>query len=143
MVIVAIAALDCLAIRVRALLILYPLVFGGLPMQIALVIGLLILFRRRKRGDKPIPFLMGFEVVGWAGLLIYVAVCFQAPQSLNQHLSHTLGQIVRAITSPIQRSAADYICRFAIATVYLTLLQLIPALVAGWICQWWSRKTPP
>jgi hypothetical protein len=139
MVIVAIAALDCLAIRVRSVLILYPLIFGGLPMQIALVIGLLILFRQRKRGDKPFPFLMGFEVVGWVGLLVYVAVCFQAPQSLDQHLSHTLGPVVSALG--FQRFAADFILRCGIALTYLTMLQLIPALVAGWICLWWSKRS--
>lgn len=140
MVIVAIVAVDCLAIRGLPDLVLYPLVFGGLPFQIVLVIGLLVLFGRRKRRDKPLSFLAGIEVVGWIGLLVYVAVCFQAPISLDQHLSRTLGPVVRAITS--QQSAADYICRFGIAMAYLTMLQLIPALVAGWICHRWSKRNP-
>lgn len=138
MVIVAIIAVDCLAIRGRPDLVLYPLVFGGLPFQIVLVIGLLVLFRRRKQGDKPLPFLTGFEVVGWISLLVYVAVCFQTPESLNQHLSRTLGPVVRAIDMP-RGSMADIICRFGTAMAYLALLQVIPALIAGWVWSFWSR----
>jgi len=139
MAIISLVALDCLAIRGRPDLIIYPLIFGGLPMQIVLLIGLLIWFRRGKRGDKPIPFLMGFEVVGWICLLAYVVLCFQAPQSLDQHLSHTLGPVVRAI-GVSRISAADIILRIGAAMTYLTMLQLIPTVIAGWVCTWWSRQ---
>ena len=47
-------------------------------MQIVLVIGLLLMFRRRRRMEKPYPFLIGFEVVGWIGHLIYVVLCLHA-----------------------------------------------------------------
>jgi hypothetical protein len=138
MVIVAIAAVDCLVIRGMPDQVLYPLVFGGLPFQIVLVMGLMICFRRRKRGDKPLPSLLGFEFVGWISLLVYGAVCFQSPRSLDQHLGRTLGPVVRAIGVP-RSPTADIIFRVGIAMAYLTMLQMIPALVAGWVCTFWSR----
>ena len=73
MVVVAVVALDCLVIRMARWGPATPyLVFGGPLMQIALVIGLLMMFRRRRRMEKPYPFLVGFEVGGWVGHLIYV-----------------------------------------------------------------------
>jgi hypothetical protein len=143
MVIVAIVALDCLATRVRVSPATLPcLICGALPMQCVLVIGLLLLFRQRRLRRKPSPFLVGFEVVGWIGLLVYVAVCFQAPRSLDQHLSSTLSPVVSAIG--FQRfSTLDYICQYGAASSYLTAPQLAIALVAGWISHWWTRKTHP
>ena len=140
MVIVAIAAVDCLVIRGMPDQVLYPLVFGGLPFQIVLVMGLLISFRRRKRGDKPLPSLLAFEFVGWISHLVYVAVCFQSPQSLDQHLGRTLGPVVRAIGVP-RSPTADIILRVGLAMAYLTMLQMIPALIAGWVWTRWSRPT--
>lgn len=140
MVIVAIVAVDCLAIRGTPDQVLYPLVFGGFPFQIALIIGLQVLFGRRKRGDKSLPFLMGFEVVGWISLLVYVAVCFQAPMSLDQHLSRTLGPVLNAIGEP-RSPTAHTVCRFGTAMAYLMMLQLIPTLIAGWVWTRLSRKT--
>ena len=72
MLVVAVVALDCLLMRLansapRPTLI--HLALGGLPMQIALVIGLLRMFRRQRAAEKPLPFLMGFEVAGWIGNL--------------------------------------------------------------------------
>jgi hypothetical protein len=141
MVIVAVVALDCVATRSMSPNYFLPVVLGGFPMQIALVIGLLILFQRRRRETKSIPFLIGFEVVGWIGLAIYIAVCAQAPRSLDQHLGRTLSPVINAIG--LRRFALNHVLRFGIAMAYLTMLQLIPALVAGWICQRWSKKAQP
>ena len=99
----------------------------------------MVLFGRRQRGDKPLPFLTGFEVVGWISLLVYVAVCFQSPQSLDQHLGRTLGPVVRAIGVP-RSPTADIIFRVGIGMAYLTMIQMIPALIAGWVCTFWSRQ---
>jgi hypothetical protein len=118
-----------------------PVVLGGFPMQIALVIGLLIVLQRRRRENKSVPFLIGFEVIGWIGLAIYIAVCSQAPRALDEHLGCTLGTVVRALG--IRWFVADYVLRLGLAMGYLTMLQLIPALVAGWICHWWSKKAHP
>ena len=140
MVIVALVALDCLAIRVGSPMTIYHLVFGGLPMQVALVIPLILVLRRRRLREKPLPFLTGFVVVGWICHLPYVAICVQSAEPLTLHLSHTLGPLVRAIGFQQDR-AAERICRAGIGMAYLTMLQLIPALIAGWIFHWWSKQT--
>ena len=63
------------------------------------------------------------------------------PNPLDQHLSRTLGPVVRAIGVSRQFVRLTSSVRFGIAMTYLTMLQLIPALIAGWICHWWSRQT--
>ena len=143
MAIVAIVALDCLAIRVtQPAPSLVFLALGGLPMQIALVIGLLLMFRRR-RLEKPFPFLIGFEVVGWICLLIYVVLCFQIPgRSIDRHLGETLGPMLRA-TGLEPFSTPDMICRFSLLLTYLSAPQLAIALLAGWFSQrWWKQAHP-
>ena len=87
MVIVAVVALDCAALRVARSGPAIPyLVFGGLLMQIALVIGLLRLIRRRRRKEKPYTFIIGFEVIGWISHLCYVILCVHSAESLDTHL---------------------------------------------------------
>jgi hypothetical protein len=139
MVIIALAALDCLAIRVGSPVTFYCLVFGGLPMQIALVILVMLVLRRRGREEKSLPFLSGFVLIGWICHLAYVALCAQSAHSISRHLTNTLTPVVSAIGLP-QGSPADYICRFGVATAYLTMLQLIVALVGGWICHSWRQE---
>jgi hypothetical protein len=141
MVIVAVVALDCLVARQPITTLLF-LGLGGLPMQIALVIGLLLIFRRRGRTQKPSPFLVGFEVVGWICLLIYVVLCLQAVRSIDRHLSDTLGPLIRA-TGLRPFSTPDMIWRVVLVTIYVTALQVAIALVAGWINQRWWRQTHP
>jgi hypothetical protein len=139
MVIVAVAAVDCVAARVIPEHIFIFVILGGLPMQMALVIGLLFLFQRRRRGRKSLLFLIGFEVVGWIGLLVYITVCFQAPRSLDEHLGRTLSPAIKPIG--LLRSSYGYVFRLGIAMAYLTMLQLVPALVIGWTCRRLSKWT--
>jgi len=135
MAIVAFAALDCLEIRAaRSSPTLRCLIFGSLPMQNALLVGLLLMVQRRRRMEQPLAFLVGFEAVGWISLLIYVAVCVQATESLTWHLTCTLTPLLSATGFP-PYSTADYICRYGLAMSYLTAPQLVTALVAGWINQ--------
>jgi len=135
MAIVALAALDSLEIRLgQSSPSLRCLVYGSLPMQSALIIGLLLVVQRRRQRKKPLPFLAGFEVVGWISLLIYVAVCVGATQSLTWHLACTLTPLLSA-TGFRPYSTADYTCRYGLAIAYLTAPQLVTALVAGWISQ--------
>jgi hypothetical protein len=142
MALVAVVALDCVAIRVGSPMTLYCLVFGGLPMQGALLISLMPVIRRQRRLERQVPFLTGFVAIGWVCHLAFVAICVQASDALTWHLTNTLTPVIRAIGT--QRfSVADYICRFGIGMIYLTVPQLIPALVAGGICHWWRTQTPP
>jgi hypothetical protein len=143
MAIVALVALDCLAIRVsHSSLAAENAVFVVLPMQSVLAIGLLLMLRRRRRTEKPLPFLVGFEVVGWTCLLICVAVCVRAPESVDRHLTYILTPLVDAIGFQ-QFSTPDLICRYSIAMTYLSAPQLAVALVAGWISQRWWKQTHP
>jgi hypothetical protein len=137
MAIVAMAALDCLAIRLKGSnSTLRFLIVGGLPMQTVLLVGLLHMYRRRR--EKPSLFLVGFEVAGWMSLLIYASVCVRANESLTWHLSYSLMPLLNA-TGFRSYSMADYLWRYGIAMSYLTAPQFATALVAGWINQRWSK----
>ena len=134
MAIIALVAVDCLAIRIDPFWTFPYLILGGLPMQIALVIGLLRMYRRRKRMEKSLPFLIGFEAVGWISLLMYVVICFRAPVAIDQHLVHTLSFLVdRSVTFPL--STGNLIYRGTLAMSYLSAPQLAAALVAGLVSQ--------
>jgi hypothetical protein len=142
MVFVAIFALDCVIMRATDPgPILVFLALGGLPMQGVLVIGLLLMFRRR-RMEKQFPFPIGFEVVGWICLLVYVVFCFQAARSIDRHLGETLGPLLNA-TNLAAFSPPDWIIRVGLAMAYLTAPQLAIAVLAGWISRrWWNRAHP-
>ncbi len=140
MAIIVIVALDCVEIRMgQASPSLRCLIFGSMPMQNALMIGLLLMFQRRRLTEKPPPFLIGFVAVAGISLLIYVAVCVRASEALTWHLTCTLTPLLSA-TGFQPYSTADYVCRYALATSYLTAPQLATALVAGWIYErWWTE----
>jgi hypothetical protein len=139
MAIVAIVAVDCAAIRLR---VDENILVGGLPMQSALVIGLLLVFRWRRRGDNRLPFLVGFEIGGWIASVILLAVCVFAPISLDQHLRHILAPFLR-VTGSEPFSLAYMACTLIIATSYLTAPQLAAALLVGWISKrWWKQPHP-
>ena len=118
MAIVAMVALDCLVIRVASSGSAIPFfVVGGSPMQVALVIGLLLMFRRRRRMEKPFPFLIGFEVVGWIAHLVYVVLCLQAANSIDTYLRAILTPLLNA--TGFQRfSTPDMIYRFILGTSF-------------------------
>jgi hypothetical protein len=143
MVVVAVVAVDCLVMRARQPALTHIFVaLGGLPMQIALVTGLLLMSRRRRRMEMQLPFLVGFEVVGWICLLIYFALCFQAAPSINMHLGNTLNPLLNA-TGLERFSTPDWIIRVGLAMAFLTVPQLAAALVGGWISQRQWRETYP
>ncbi len=139
MVIVAVVALNCLVLRLQA----HPaFLIGGLPMQIALVIGLPPAFRWRRSGDKRLPFLIGFEVGGWFSSVILFAVCVFALGSFDKHLRHVLQPFLRG-TGFAPFSTPDMIVRIILIACYVTAPQLAIALVGGWIChRWWKRAHP-
>jgi hypothetical protein len=139
MVVVAIGALDCLAIRLGAHA---GVLVGGLPMQTVLVIGLSLVFRWRRIGDKRLSFLMGFEVGGWISSVILLSVSVFALQSFDQHLGHILDPAFKA-TGFKPFSPQDIICRVALGMAYLTALQLAAAVIGGWISQTWWKLTHP
>jgi hypothetical protein len=142
MAIVALAALDCLALRMgRSPAANRCLVFAGMPMQIILAIGLLPILRRRRRRETPSRFLVGFEVGGGICLLAYVSACVQATESLVWHLTSTLTPVLNALGF-LPYSTADYTCRYGLAMAYLTAPQLAAALVAGWINHSGFRHAP-
>jgi hypothetical protein len=140
MAVVAVVAIDCWAMRARqpAPTLIF-LALGGLPMQIALVVGLLITFRRR-RTEKPVPFLVGFEVVGSTCLLSYVVICFVAGRSIDMHLSKMLSPLLKTTGFPVF-SMPDWVLRVSLAMFYLTAPQLAAAVLAGWIGHRWWRQT--
>ncbi len=143
MAIIALVALECLAIRAsqRSLTTIYLLV-GGLPMQSPLVSGLFLMFRRRRRMEKSLPFLVGFAIVGWISLLIFGDICFRAPVAIDQHVSDTLSTSLTALgLQPF--STQDIIWKVMVVSTYLTAPQLVVALIAGWISHWWWKRAHP
>ena len=61
------AALDCLAfltVNARKDTAYFGLFFGVLPLANVLAVGLIVLARRRRRGD-PAASLAGFQAAGW------------------------------------------------------------------------------
>ncbi len=150
MAIVAIVALDCLVIRVGRSPQSGPyLIFGGLPLQIALVIGLFIMIRRRTPMDKPLPFLFGFEAVGWTSHLIYVAACVQAATSIDSYVVDIVSLVVDTLNALLGATkvrpnpTVGFIAVLGLVTSCLTAPQLAMALVGGWISQRWSKQTHP
>ena len=110
-------------------------------MQSVLVIGLLLMFHRRRRVRKPVPFLLGFEVVGWIGHLVYVALCLQAARSLDRHMVAILAPLLNPTGASLAR--LDWILRFTLGMTYLAAPQLAVALVGGWISHRWWKQTHP
>jgi hypothetical protein len=131
MAIVAIVALDCLALRFGAHA---GVLVGGLPMQSALVIGLPQVVRWRRSGYMRLPFLIGFEVGGWISSVILFAVCVFARRSFDEHLGHVIEPFLRG-SGFAPFSTPDMIVRITLGACYLTAPQLLIALVAGWISQ--------
>ncbi len=143
MAIVAIVALDCLAIRATQGSLTMPyLLVGGSPMQIVLAIGLLLMLRRRRRMEKSLSFLVGFEIVGWISLLLYVDFCFRAPLVIDQQLKQALNPLLGATGSgPFSLPVMIY--RILLVMVCLTVPQLTVASIAGWFSQQLWKRTQP
>ncbi len=139
-------ALDCLLVQAGLPgLTLALLAIGGSLMQLALVIGLVLMFRRRRRMDGPVAFLIGFEVGGWISLLIYTVLCRQTARSIDGYLGETLAPLLRA--TGLQRfSTADLVLRVGLAAAYETAPQLAAAVIGGWISEqcWkcWKQAYP-
>jgi hypothetical protein len=132
MVIIAVVAMDLLVIRVANSGPASPLfVLGGLPMQISLVIGLLLVLRRRRRTEKLSPFLVGFLVVGWIGHLIFAVLCIRAASLIDMRLGNILNPMLNATGFP----------RLTLGSFCLSGPQVALGLVGGWIGYRWSKTT--
>ena len=146
MAIVAVVALDCLAIGLgRSPQSGLYLILGGLPLQCALVIGLFVMIRRRRRIEKPLPFLFGFEVIGWTSHLIYVAACVLAATSIASYMDNVF-DILDRVLGPNHVRITSMVGVFTICGLVascLTAPQLAAALVAGWGSRRWWRQTHP
>ena len=130
MALTALIALDCLATRVAwgvddiRVAMLY---FGELPWLNILLIGLLVLRGRRRRG-QPAAFLVGFEAVGWAVLLLSVILTFAFPPVCDA----VIGGLSRRLAPlMIARPPVGYVAGIAAAMAILALPQLIAAIVGG------------
>ena len=134
MAVVALAALDCLALRARPWYqhpawIVFQL--GGVPMANALVLVLLAI-GRRARGTAARRFLIGVEVVGWPALLLGVAGAAAAPAATLEYLLWTLGPLLRAVRGAGLGPAAGAFVTHVLWGVFLMAHPLIPALIGGW-----------
>jgi hypothetical protein len=93
---VAIATLIVLIVLLAADCALLRSPFGGndaamlrlctLPMANVLAFGLYLSIVRSRRGEKA-PFVLGFEVFGWAALAAFLYGCEAFPESLSLGLS--------------------------------------------------------
>jgi hypothetical protein len=130
MALIALVALDCLATRAAwdvddiRVAMLY---FGDLPWLNVLLIGLTLLRGQRQRGE-PAAFLVGFEAVGWAVLLLSVILIFAFPSvcdaiigRLNQRLAPLM----------IAMPPVGYVAGIAVAMTILALPQLVACVAGG------------
>jgi len=141
MAVIAFAGLECLEIRVaQSSPALRCLIVGSLPMQNALIFGLLLLFGPYRHIVKLRPFFIGFQLSGWVSVLIYLTLWVKAAECVVSHLTGTLPPWLRSAGfQPYSR--ADLVTRYGLAMSYLTAPQLAAALAAGWINQLRSEIT--
>lgn len=102
------------------------LVIGGLPMLSLLVLGGLGLRRRGRRG-----FLFGFEVCGVAALTVYVGLTLMFPETLVGPCAVWPLDFLVGANPPTGQPLTWYAQRVAIAAVWLTLPQVVLAIVGG------------
>ena len=126
MALVGLAALDSMAIRAPLSgrpIVATLLLLGGLPMANLLAIGLLPLLLGRPGGRGARPSIVGFEVVGWATLLLYASFASHRPEALREAVVVALGSV------RIHGNAA-----FLSAVVMALLLpQISLSLLGGWL----------
>ena len=139
MLIVAVAAADYLVMRIEPDWVLF--LVGGLPMQVALVIGLFRMIRARLRHENLSPFLVGFEVGGWISHTAFAVVGVAAPQWLDSHLNSMLNMLTPLPGPVLFSPIAWLLLAVSFVMLYLNGLQLGLALVAGWITQQSSKRT--
>jgi hypothetical protein len=139
MVIIAIVAVDLLVIRAANSGPAIPLfLVGGSPVQIALVIGLLLVLRRRRRAEKPTSFLAGFLLAGWIGHLIYAVLCIRAAGPIDMELGNILNPTLNA-TGFRLFSVLDLLPRLTLGSLCLSGPQFAFAFIGGWIGDRWSN----
>ena len=96
MVLVGLAAIDCMAIRGPLSgrpIIATLLLLGGLPMANLLAIGLLPLLLGDPGCRGARPSVVGFEVVGWVTLLLYASLVSHRPEALREAVVVALGSV--------------------------------------------------
>jgi hypothetical protein len=126
MAVVALAALDCAAVRsplsgrplTETLLLL-----GGLPMANVLAFGLLLLLLESPGRGACRPWLVGFETVGWSVLLLYAFCAFYHPEALRGGVVGALSWL-NALGNPVFLAAA---------VAVLISPQLSLAMLGGWL----------
>jgi hypothetical protein len=126
MALVGLAALDCMAIRAPLSglpIVAAMLLLGGLPMANLLAIGLLPLLLGRPGGRGARPSVVGFEVVGWATLLLYASFASHRPEALRE-------AVVVALGSLRTHGNAAFLTAVMVA---LLLPQISLSLLGGWL----------
>jgi hypothetical protein len=135
MAVVLLVALDVWACK--ALLLRGPLFFpdpdladlivvGALPMANVLAIGLFTVLGSRHQHKRNRPGLVGFEVGGLAGLLVFLACSLSMTHSLHEGVGQGLRAIGLGPPGP-----GFLVC----ALTLLLAPQLALALLGGWLCR--------
>ncbi len=126
MAVVVLAALDFAAFRYPLIgrpFIEVLLVLGGLPTANILAIGLLLLCRESWANGVRRQRLVGFEVVGWATLLVFAAVAIHHSDAIQDY-----------VQLAIRKAGLWRIGRvFVAAAAFLSIPQLFIALLGGWL----------
>jgi hypothetical protein len=136
---VLIAALD--ALLVRALIddqtgeAADVAIIGLLPMVTILLVGLLLMARRgmRRAGDR--PSLVGFEVSGWAVMLLFAGASLLWSESIMAYVVEVLSPLIWLLgdTSSLERyPVLATALEVGGAAMALTAPQLLLALLGGW-----------
>ena len=134
MTIVVVAAIDLATIRwllVTDSAIGELILFGSMPMASILLFGLPSLVRALVGRGKICPFLMGFEAVGWAFLLVYAGSVTLYPDSIAVNLSKAFELLPIDYNTPFWQSWQGIFCDM----LFLLIPQLVVALIGGWLNQ--------
>jgi hypothetical protein len=137
---IVMAAIDLAAIRAldgTNTVIGALIVIGSIPMASILVLGIPSLVGRSKGQGKPRPFLVGFEVVGWAVLLVYTGSAMLFPESVAGAFDLSAQFLMRLIglDTAIGSGPAWELFGLFVVVLLLLLPQLFVSLVGGWLNQ--------
>jgi hypothetical protein len=112
-------------------------------------------YRSRSRGRRE-PFLLGFQVAGWAGLLAYLASCTYETRSACDALIGVAGPVLQFCMNNLSFDAmkrldptfrlAHNISTATMASVIaagLTAVLVLVAWLGGTLARWWSGARLP
>ena len=103
---------------------------GVPPMVGVLACGLLPLIRGLRRGQCP-PSLVGFEVFGVLGLLLYLTCAVWFPEWIGRYLDITLSPLAGHFNN-FDNEASDSVI-LLLFPPFLLLPQILLALLGGWL----------